>query len=77
MLPFEVAIRTARLEANCDVVLYSLFESSAAWAACQTYPVTSKLAQWWVPCAPPAAYWNTKLKETPHDTEHPHHSATV
>lgn len=37
MLAFEVAIRTARLEANCDVVLYSLFESSAARVACQTY----------------------------------------
>jgi quinol monooxygenase YgiN len=38
MLKFEVAIRTAALEANCDVVLYSEFESSAALAAYQKHP---------------------------------------
>jgi quinol monooxygenase YgiN len=38
MLAFEVAIRTAELEANCDVVLYSVFESSAALAAYQNHP---------------------------------------
>ena len=38
MLRFEVATRTADLEANCDVVLYSPFEDSAALAACQNHP---------------------------------------
>lgn len=38
MLGFEVAIRTANLEANCDVVLYSVFENSAALAAYQNHP---------------------------------------
>ena len=38
MLAFEVAIRTAGLEANCDVVLYSVFEDSAALAAYQNHP---------------------------------------
>ena len=37
MLVFEVAIKTANLEANCDVVLYSVFESGAALAAYQTH----------------------------------------
>ena len=35
MLTFEVAIRTDELEANCDVVLYSVFEDKAALAAYQ------------------------------------------
>ena len=38
MLAFEVAIRTAALEASCDVVLYSVFDSSAALAAYQNHP---------------------------------------
>ncbi|MFC5523404.1 Dabb family protein [Polaromonas jejuensis] len=38
MLGFEVAIRTADLEANCDVVLYSVFQDSAALAAYQNHP---------------------------------------
>ena len=38
MLKFEVATRTVALEASCDVVLYSVFESSAALAAYQKHP---------------------------------------
>lgn len=38
MLTFEVAIRTAGFEANCDVVLYSVFESTAALDAYQNHP---------------------------------------
>ena len=38
MLEFEVAIKTVGLEANCDVVLYSVFENSAALAAYQNHP---------------------------------------
>lgn len=38
MLAFEVAIRTAGLDANCDVVLYSVFQDSAALAADQNHP---------------------------------------
>ncbi|WP_309678561.1 Dabb family protein [Polaromonas sp.] len=38
MLAFEVAIRTAGLEASCDVVLYSVFEDSPALAAYQNHP---------------------------------------
>ena len=38
MLAFEVAIRTGELEANCDVVLYSVFEDKAALAAYQHHP---------------------------------------
>ena len=38
MLAFEVAIRTGELEANCDVVLYSVFEDKAALAAYQNHP---------------------------------------
>ena len=38
MLEFKVATRTAGLEANCDVVLYSVFEDSAALAAYQNHP---------------------------------------
>lgn len=35
---FEVATRTADMEANCDVVLYSVFESREALAAYQNHP---------------------------------------
>lgn len=38
MRDFEVATRTAGLEANCDVVLYSVFENSAALTAYQNHP---------------------------------------
>lgn len=38
MLAFEVAIKTQELEANCDVVLYSVFEDKAALAAYQNHP---------------------------------------
>lgn len=38
MLEFEVAIRTAGFEGNCEIVLYSAFENSAALAAYQTHP---------------------------------------
>ncbi len=38
MRRFEVAIRTAELDANCDVVLYSEFEDAAALAAYQNHP---------------------------------------
>lgn len=38
MLKFEVATRTTDLEATCDVVLYSVFESSLALAAYQNHP---------------------------------------
>jgi heme-degrading monooxygenase HmoA len=38
MLKFEVATRTTALEANCDVVLYSVFESATALAAYQKHP---------------------------------------
>lgn len=38
MHAFEVAIRTPGLEANCDVVLYSEFENSAALTAYQNHP---------------------------------------
>ena len=35
---FEVACRTAGLEANCDVVLYSEFDSAGSLAAYQNHP---------------------------------------
>ena len=38
MLRFEVACRTAGLEANCDVVLYSVFDSAGSLAAYQNHP---------------------------------------
>ena len=38
MRVFEVATRTAGLDANCDVVLYSEFDDSAALAAYQNHP---------------------------------------
>ena len=38
MLAFEVATSTAGLEGNFDVVLYSVFEDSAALAAYQNHP---------------------------------------
>ena len=38
MRRFEVAMRTPELDVNCDVVLYSVFESSAALAAYQKHP---------------------------------------
>lgn len=38
MLAFEVTIRTAGHEANCDVVLYSVFANNAALAAYQNHP---------------------------------------
>ena len=44
MLEFEVAIRTADLEARCDVVLYSVFENTAALAAYQMHPHHQKVA---------------------------------
>jgi quinol monooxygenase YgiN len=44
MLKFEVATRTAALEANCDVVLYSEFESSAALAAYQNHPLHQRIS---------------------------------
>lgn len=44
MVEFEVAIRTAGREGNCDVVLYSVFESGAALAAYQTHPHHQKVS---------------------------------
>ena len=38
MQRFEVACRTAGLEANCDVVLYSVFDSTESLAAYQNHP---------------------------------------
>ena len=38
MQRFEVACRAAGLEATCDVVLYSVFDSAAALAAYQNHP---------------------------------------
>ena len=38
MTRFEVATRTAELDANCDVVLYSEFENVAVLAAYQNHP---------------------------------------
>ena len=38
MLEFEVATRTAGLEAICDVVLYSIFNDASALAAYQQHP---------------------------------------
>jgi len=38
MLEFEVGIRSADLEANCDVVLVSRFADSASLDAYQTHP---------------------------------------
>ena len=55
MLEFEVAIRTAGMEANCDVVLYSVFESSAALAAYQNHPTINSSAAVWASCARPEA----------------------
>ena len=37
MQRFEVACRAAGLEANCDVVLYSVFDSAVALAAYQIH----------------------------------------
>src|SRR5437867_11651619 len=67
MLAFVVAIRTAGLEANGDVVVYSVFDGSAALAAYQNNPITSMSALAWAPCARPAPCWITKLKATCHD----------
>lgn len=38
MLKFEVAVKTTGLEANCDVVLYSVFSSKQALDAYQAHP---------------------------------------
>ena len=38
MHAFEVALKTEDLEANCDVVLYAVFEDKAALAAYQNHP---------------------------------------
>ena len=38
MRRFEVACRTTGLEANCDVVLYSEFDSAGSLAAYQNHP---------------------------------------
>ena len=32
LLAFEVALRTEKMKANCDVVLYSVFENTKALA---------------------------------------------
>ncbi|MDB5744175.1 MAG: Stress responsive alpha-beta barrel [Polaromonas sp.] len=45
MLTFEVAIRTAGLEANCDVVLYSVFDSREALATYQNHPHHQQVSQ--------------------------------
>lgn len=44
MRRFEVACRTAGLEANCDVVLYSVFDSAEALAAYQNHPHHQKIS---------------------------------
>jgi quinol monooxygenase YgiN len=41
---FEVAIRTPAREANCDVVLYSEFDSAEALAAYQNHPHHKQVA---------------------------------
>lgn len=38
MQRFKVACRAAGLNANCDVVLYSVFDSAVALAAYQNHP---------------------------------------
>jgi heme-degrading monooxygenase HmoA len=38
MQQFEVALRTPGLDANCDVVLYSVFDDAAALSAYQNHP---------------------------------------
>ena len=38
MLRFEVACRTTGLEANCDVVLYSVFDGAESLVAYQNHP---------------------------------------
>ena len=38
MQQFEVALRTPELDANCDVVLYSVFKDSASLSAYQNHP---------------------------------------
>ena len=38
MRKFEVATRTSEFDANCDVVLYSEFDDTAALAAYQNHP---------------------------------------
>jgi quinol monooxygenase YgiN len=42
---FEVATRTAGLEASCDVVLYSIFDSREALAAYQNHPHHQQVSQ--------------------------------
>ena len=44
MQRFEVACRTADLEANCDVVLYSVFDSAESLAAYQNHPHHQKIS---------------------------------
>jgi quinol monooxygenase YgiN len=44
MRRFEVATRTPELDANCDVVLYSEFESVASLAAYQKHPHHQKIS---------------------------------
>ena len=44
MWAFEVACRTAGLQANCDVVLYSVFDSAESLAAYQSHPYHQQIS---------------------------------
>ncbi|MDO9404468.1 MAG: Dabb family protein [Polaromonas sp.] len=44
MMLFEVATRTPALEANCDVVLYSVFADEAALESYQSHPQHLRVA---------------------------------
>ena len=81
MLAFEVAIRTPGLEANCDVVLYSEFENSAALAAYQKHPHHQLISSGLGALRDTRTvldYEVQKSKEKPHDCQPaPFHSAVV
>lgn len=44
MMLFEVATRTGALEANCDVVLYSVFADQAALESYRSHPQHLRVA---------------------------------
>ncbi len=74
ILQFEVAIRTAGLQANCDVVLYSIFSDASALAAYQQHPHHQAIVRALGPLRETRSVMDYEITGDNHDT---HHSKTI
>ena len=71
MLQFEVAIRTPLLEANCDVVLYSIFSDAGALQAYQQHPHHQAISSALGALRDTRSVIDYEITGDNHDTHHP------